>query len=49
MDCLQGKATQSSRRGNEELFMCPICMIPFQEFDDLQVHLIAVHEGTMEQ
>lgn len=31
-----------------ELMACPICMSPFEHLDDLQVHMISEHEGSMD-
>jgi hypothetical protein len=27
----------------DDVLLCPVCMNPFQHFDDLQVHLLSEH------
>jgi len=34
---------------SEELMFCPICMQPFEDFDNLQVHMISDHVSSDEQ
>eukprot|EP01117_Protostelium_nocturnum_P006305 TRINITY_DN2276_c1_g1_i1.p1 TRINITY_DN2276_c1_g1~~TRINITY_DN2276_c1_g1_i1.p1 ORF type:complete len:987 (-),score=366.44 TRINITY_DN2276_c1_g1_i1:33-2858(-) len=33
---------------SQDMMMCPICMSPFEHLDDLQVHMISEHEGSMD-
>lgn len=42
-------ATSAKRPHEENLMVCPVCMSPFEHLDDLQVHMISVHEGHMDE